>query len=139
MQGDQDAELDELKKQLEQHCTLTVLINLNTPQELGAELFKWEVAAALACVPLGVNPFSEPDFREGRERTAELVQALAAKHELSRRSVRVREAGMALYAEGKTRQEISTLSLLTRYEPSLNSTILPVIWRSLPSWSKAAR
>jgi transaldolase / glucose-6-phosphate isomerase len=111
MQGDQVAELEEFKKQLEQYRTPTVLIGLNTPEELGAELFKWEVATALACVPLGVNPFSEPDFREGRERTAGLVEALATQHELPRRSVRVREAGIALYAEGKTRQEISTLSL----------------------------
>jgi transaldolase / glucose-6-phosphate isomerase len=111
MQGDQVAELEEFKKQLEQYRTPTVLIGLNTPHELGAELFKWEVATALACVPLGVNPFSEPDFREGRERTAGLVEALATQHELPRRSVRVREAGIALYAEGKTRQEISTLSL----------------------------
>ena len=112
MEGDDDPELDEFRNELKQDSIPMVSIHLNTPEELGAELFKWEVATALACIPVGVNPFSEPDFREGRERTAELVEALATKRGLPPRSVRVREGGIALYAEGKTRQEISTLNLV---------------------------
>jgi len=111
MEGDSDPELEDFKHQLSRDRTPTVLVRLNSPQELAAELFKWEVATALACVSFGVNPFSEPDFREGRERTAELVEALATKGELPRRTVRVRDAGVELFAEGNTRQEISTLSL----------------------------
>jgi glucose-6-phosphate isomerase len=111
MQGDTDPELEDVKNQLRQSGTPTVLIELNAPQELGAELFKWEVATALACAPLGVNPFSEPDVQEGRQKTAELVEALATKHELPRRTPRIREAGLELFAESATRQQLSTLSL----------------------------
>jgi transaldolase/glucose-6-phosphate isomerase len=111
MKGDEDTELEEVQNHLRHSGTPTVSFKFNTPEELSAELFKWEIATALACSQLGVNPFTEPDVREGREKTAELLEALATKHELPRRTVRVREAGIELYAEGTTRQHISTLSL----------------------------
>jgi hypothetical protein len=84
---------------------------LDTPQELGAELFKWEVATALACARLEVNPFDDPELRQSASHGARMLETLATRHELPPRTVRVREEGIELYAEGQTRQQISTLSL----------------------------
>jgi transaldolase/glucose-6-phosphate isomerase len=73
--------------------------------------FKWEVATALACALLDVNPFIEPDCQDGKEKAADLVEGLVTKRELPHRTVTAREGGIERYAEGVTRQEISTLGL----------------------------
>jgi transaldolase/glucose-6-phosphate isomerase len=111
MRGDDDAEIKEAEEQLKQAGVPVVSIELNSPAELGAELFKWELATALACALLNVNPFDEPDVQGGRERAAEILEELVAKRELPSKTVRVREKGTELYAEGETRHQISTLSL----------------------------
>jgi transaldolase/glucose-6-phosphate isomerase len=36
---------------------------------LGAEFFRWELAAAVACHILGVNAFDQPDVQDAKERT----------------------------------------------------------------------
>jgi hypothetical protein len=80
-------------------------------------LFKWEVATAIACVLLKVNPFDEPDAQAGRERAAEILEGLILKGELPFRTVRVRDKGLVFYAEGETRHQISTLSLSDAFRP----------------------
>lgn len=111
MHGDHDPELEEARNRLKQADTPHLLIALNSPEELGAELFKWEIATALACALLEVNPFDEPDCQDGKQRAIQLLEMLATGQELPSRTVRVHEEGIELYAEGETRQEISTLNL----------------------------
>jgi transaldolase / glucose-6-phosphate isomerase len=84
-----------------------VSIELDSPAELGAELFMWELATALGCALLNVNPFDEPDVQTTKERAAEILDGLIATGQLPSRTVRVREKGVELYAEA----QISTLSL----------------------------
>jgi transaldolase / glucose-6-phosphate isomerase len=111
LRGELDPALQEALRQLKQTGTPTLLVELNAPEELGAELFKWEIATALACSLLKAHPFIEPDCQDGKQKTAEFLETLLAKHELPSRTIRVREAAVELYAEGETRQEISTLNL----------------------------
>ena len=54
-------------------------ITMNGPEDLGSEMFQWEVATALACSLLKVNPFDEPDVLEGRERVSALLDEYVAK------------------------------------------------------------
>jgi transaldolase/glucose-6-phosphate isomerase len=70
-----------------------------------------EIATALACSLLEVNPFDEPDVHEGRERVSALLDEYVAKRMWPARTARVREKGIELYAEGEMRQHISTLNL----------------------------
>ena len=37
----------------------TVEIKMRQPADFAAEIFKWEVATALACASMGLNPFQE--------------------------------------------------------------------------------
>ncbi len=69
MRGDDHTEVKEAETQLKQAGVPVVSIELNSPMELGAEVFKWEVATALACALLGVNPFDEPDV-QARQRAS---------------------------------------------------------------------
>lgn len=47
----------------------------STPQDLGAEMFRWEFATAVAGVALDVNPFDEPNVRDAKTRTQALLSA----------------------------------------------------------------
>ncbi|MBZ5701041.1 MAG: hypothetical protein LAN84_04275 [Acidobacteriia bacterium] len=88
-----------------------VEILLNSPLEVGAEFYKWEVATTLAAYLLGVAPFEIPAVRESEARTAEMLEGVQTQRGLPAATARVCEAGLELYAEGAARQQISTLSL----------------------------
>jgi transaldolase/glucose-6-phosphate isomerase len=111
MHGEEDAELATTEATLKQHSVPTVTVTMNGPEDLGSELFQWEIATALTCSLLEVNPFDEPDVQEGRERVSALLDEYVARKVWPARTVRVREKGIELYAEGEMRQHISTLSL----------------------------
>ncbi len=42
--------------------------------ELGREFFRWEMAAAVACAVLGVNPFDQPDVQDSKSRTDQKIR-----------------------------------------------------------------
>ncbi len=49
-----------------------------TPENLGAEFFRWEFATAVAGAVLGINPFDEPDVRSAKQRTQAQLDAYLA-------------------------------------------------------------
>ncbi len=42
--------------------------------DLGAEMFRWEFATAVAGQVLGINPFDQPNVQEAKDRTNEILQ-----------------------------------------------------------------
>ena len=111
MAGEEEREPERKREELGRAGIPLITSELDGPEALGAELFKWEIATALASATLGVNPFHDPDIRESRTRTSRLLEQVTGKRELSSSTVRVREAEIELYAEGETRRELSTLSM----------------------------
>jgi transaldolase / glucose-6-phosphate isomerase len=109
--GEGDQELTKRQSELREAGVPVVTIELNGPHELAAELFKWEIATALTCSQLGVDPFHDPDIRESRARTVQILEHMTAKCQSPAPKVRVREGEVELYAEGETRQQISTLNM----------------------------
>ena len=110
--GEEDKALDEMRERLRAAGTPHVAIELNGPANLGVELFKWEIATALACVQLRRNPFDDPESRESRAKTAQILDRVATRQHVPWTTVRVREGDLELFAEGETRQQISTLNML---------------------------
>ncbi|MBC8646875.1 MAG: hypothetical protein H7X85_06905, partial [Thermoanaerobaculia bacterium] len=41
--------------------------------DLGAEMFRWEFATAIAGAALGINPFDQPNVQEAKDRTHEIL------------------------------------------------------------------
>jgi glucose-6-phosphate isomerase len=111
MAGEEQRELSKKSDQLHQAGVPIVSIELNGPAELGVELFKWEIATALACSLLHVDPFHDPDVRESRAKTLQILEHISSEHQAPSPAARVRESEIDLYAEGETRRQISTLSL----------------------------
>lgn len=52
-----------------------VVIPFSGPDQLGAELFRWELATALACAVLGVNAFDQPNVEEAKAATRQILDA----------------------------------------------------------------
>ena len=46
-----------------------IVIDLEDPYDLGAEMFRWEFAVAVAGQVLGINPFDEPNVQESKDNT----------------------------------------------------------------------
>ena len=50
------------------------VVRLSTRRSgLGAEFFRWEFAVAVAGAVFGINPFDEPNVREAKEKTGQLI------------------------------------------------------------------
>jgi transaldolase / glucose-6-phosphate isomerase len=111
MAGEGEPELAGRYHELRASGVPLVTIELNGPEELAAELFKWEIATALACSQLAVDPFHDPDIRESRTRTLHILEQMVGKCQSLSPTVRARDGEVELYAEGETRQQVSNLSM----------------------------
>jgi hypothetical protein len=111
MGGEELAELAKKCDELHAANVPLVAIELNGPGDLGVELFKWEIAAALSCVPLQSNPFDGPDFRESRTKAIQILDQMTKSQQVPSPTVRVKEGHIELSVEGETRQQISTLNM----------------------------
>jgi transaldolase/glucose-6-phosphate isomerase len=52
-----------------------ISIELADRYDLGAEFFRWEIATAVACSVMGVNPFDQPDVEASKVATRELTSS----------------------------------------------------------------
>lgn len=57
-------------------------IRLDDASWVGAEIFRWEFATAVAGVDLGVNPFDEPNVTESKRNTAMVLDIFASEGQL---------------------------------------------------------
>jgi glucose-6-phosphate isomerase len=120
MNGDDRSQLDSKLQVLKDSGIPTLQIELAGPAALGIELFKWEIATALACSLLAVNPFDDPDIQESKTATSEILEKITARQEISSPTARIVEAGMELFVEGELRHEVSTLSMQESFRTFLD-------------------
>jgi transaldolase/glucose-6-phosphate isomerase len=72
---DDSNESDEKKiKILEEAGHPVVRIRLANKMALGGEYYRWEVAAAIAGVIMGINPFNQPNVEESKKNTSQLLE-----------------------------------------------------------------
>ena len=88
-----------------------VEIELRQPADFAGEIFKWEMATALACVPMRLNPFHDEVSPTNFAMPTERLNNITGKNRVDAASARVTEDAIGLYAEGRTRRLISNLSL----------------------------
>ena len=50
-------------------------VHVDEPHALGAELYRWEFATAVAGHVLGINPFDQPDVQAAKDKTSEVLAA----------------------------------------------------------------
>ena len=111
MEGQDDAELMEKLNAFRDSGVPFVWMQIRGAVDLLPETFKWEIAVALACAGLGFNPFDWPDVLQPRKIAMDLLERLSSDAHALDRTPRVQEPGIELFAEGRTRSEISNLNL----------------------------
>ena len=111
LQGEADPELQEKMQAFRKSAIPFVHIHLPDLPALLPETFKFEIATALACANLGLNPFAGPKVRYARKAAMELLDRVSSTPEALSRTFRLQESGLQLFAEGRSRSEISTFNL----------------------------
>jgi transaldolase/glucose-6-phosphate isomerase len=76
LDGDVDVEeIEDRLSALEKAGHPVARFHLADRYDLGAEMFRWEVATAAAGAVLGVNPFDQPDVQLAKELSAKMMKA----------------------------------------------------------------
>ncbi|RMF87078.1 MAG: transaldolase, partial [Nitrospinota bacterium] len=73
LQGDTDEAQDRALAALEAAGHPVVRITLSDPYHLGQEMFRWEMATAVAGAIMGINPFDQPDVEATKTATRRLL------------------------------------------------------------------
>ncbi len=50
-------------------------VEIDDPYDLGGEFFRWELATAVAGAILGINPFTQPNVQEAKDRTGQILSS----------------------------------------------------------------
>lgn len=83
-----------------------VRIAIADPLDIGQELFRWQVAVAVAASILGVDPFDQPDVEASKAATRALFETYSTTHALPPDAPFHRETGIALFADDRNRREL---------------------------------
>lgn len=75
-----------------------------------AKVFQLEVATALACSLLEVNPFEDPDYLDGRDAAMRYLDQISQR-QLAAPRPRIVQGCLSLFVEGDLRHEVSSLNL----------------------------
>jgi glucose-6-phosphate isomerase len=70
-----EAARDELVDALGARGTPVADILMDTPEAIGAEFMRWELATATAAAVMGINPFDEPNVQQAKDATRVLLDA----------------------------------------------------------------
>jgi transaldolase/glucose-6-phosphate isomerase len=118
--GDSDPELSDAMSRFRVSGVPFVHLHILHPLDLLPATFSWQVATVLTCVRLGTDPFDDAEARLPRAIAMDYLHKLSPVNNTLARRPRLEDAGLQLFAEGRTRREISTLGL----EESLESFFL---------------
>ena len=89
---------------LEQAGYVVVRLQLQDKMHLGAELFRWEFATAVAGSVIGINPFNQPDVEESKVRARELTTDYEKTGKLPSLQPLASDNGIELFTDEQNRQ-----------------------------------
>ena len=84
-----------------------VRISLADPYHLGAEMFRWEIATAVAGSILGINPFNQPDVEASKVATRKLTAAYEKTGALPTEAPIFTADGIKLFTDAKNRAALA--------------------------------
>lgn len=81
-----------------------VRIRVENKIALGGEYCRWEVAAAIAGVVMGINPFNQPNVEESKKNTSDLLEAWSKDGDFKISKPLLKINNIALYSGKRTKQ-----------------------------------
>ena len=111
-------EADEKKlKALEEAGHPVVRIKLADKISLGGEYYKWEIAAAIAGLVIGINPFNQPNVEESKKNTSEILEGWVKQGSFKKSEPVLKDENVSVYS-GKEAEV-----LLVSYGESIGSFV----------------
>ena len=98
LQGEPAPELVGLGSELRQTGAPWVEIVLSDRTDLAAEIYRWEVATAIAGAALGIDPFDEPNVQESKDATAAILAEVERTGAVPVGQPRSRDEGVEVFA-----------------------------------------
>jgi glucose-6-phosphate isomerase len=96
LEGDDNEAVDALAVRLVGERHPLAVLTMAEPYALGAELFRWEFATAIAGRLLGINPFDQPDVESAKARARQAISDYEETHELRQLPVLLTQDGLRL-------------------------------------------
>jgi len=86
-----------------------VVVKLTVPDKmhLGAELFRWEIATAVAGSILGINPFNQPDVEDSKVLTAQLTDQYEHTGQLHEPKAFFSDGDISLFTDEKNQRDLT--------------------------------
>lgn len=72
-----------------------------SPEAIGGEFIRWQIAAATTGALLGINPFDEPDVRASKEKTGRILETIS-EGRLPEESAAASQDGLSAYLRTDT-------------------------------------
>jgi transaldolase/glucose-6-phosphate isomerase len=85
-----------------------VRIALGDTYNLGQEMFRWEIATAVAGAVIGINPFNQPDVEASKIATRKLTTEYEKTGSLPAESPLLSEGGIQLFTDDKNAAALAT-------------------------------
>ena len=101
LEGDADPKQEQAMDALAKAGHPTVRIALSDIYNLGQEMFRWEIATAVAGSVIGINAFNQPDVEASKVATRKLTSEYEKTGSLPPESPVLSEGGIDLYTDDK--------------------------------------
>jgi len=121
----EDATHDTMMEQLAERGHPIVRIAVEDPTSIGAEMYRWEFATAIAGAIMQIDPFDQPNVQEAKDKTKELLAAYADEGELPEQEADVYEGSIF---HGNVRGAVQ--DLIDSIEPGDYFAIMAYLHRS---------
>jgi len=104
LQSAPDQTQDRMVEKLVETNFVVVRLNVPNRMHLGAELFRWEMATAIAGSVIGINPFNQPDVEESKILTKQLTDQYEQTGKLTLPTPIYSENGISIFTD-KTNED----------------------------------
>jgi transaldolase/glucose-6-phosphate isomerase len=108
LDGAADPAQDAAVAALEKAGQPVVRITVSSPDLLGQEFFRWEIAIAVAGSILGIDPFDQPDVEASKIKTRALTDAYEKSGALPAEKPLFADDGIALFADPANAEALKT-------------------------------
>ena len=99
-----DREQEQAVRNLKRSGRPLVRISMADRYDLGQEVFRWEMATAVAGSILGINPFDQPDVEASKIATRDLTCRVEREGSFPRETAFFSQGGVSLFADEENRR-----------------------------------
>jgi transaldolase/glucose-6-phosphate isomerase len=99
-----DREQEQAVRNLKRSGRPLVQISMADRYDLGQEVFRWEMATAVAGSILGINPFDQPDVEASKTATRDLTCRHEREGSFPRETAFLSQGGVSLFADEENRR-----------------------------------